>query len=236
MRKRWPVGVICVLGVVMMVVCQPVMAAERDARVGISERPKMFAVPKVPVQARQAAEKGQDTLKLLVKDDDKHAQELGFASAAEAADTKLGNPYPIVFVELEKLKQWQPGDDPKNLSDLLEPTDQVIYPLIVGNKVKSSLTVTQIGAGWRTTEWGAKERIRLLNAALDNARVAESNFLVTIPALNLDFLGDMTDGPFRVIPIRDDPRYRLMRTESVSAKDLFIKLLPEAKAHDGNPR
>lgn len=237
MRTKWLVGVICMLCVVIVVmVCQPAIAAERDARVGISERPRMFAVPRVPIQARQAAEKGKNTLIELVKDDDKHAQELGFASAAEAANTKLGNPYPVFFVALDKLKEWQPEDNSKKLLDLLEKTDQIVFPLVVGNKIKSSLTVTQIGAGWRATEWGAKERIKLLDDALDNARISEFNFLVTIPALNMDILGDTTDGPLRVIPIRDDPRYRLMRMESISAEDFFVKLLPEAKAHDGNPR
>jgi hypothetical protein len=201
-------------------VCELAIAVERHAT---------FVVPEAPIEAQRAAEKGRKTLEQLVKNDDKHAQELGLTSSAEARDTALGTPFPILFVELEKLKQFQRGEDPRNL---LEPTDEFIYPILVGGNVKSSLTVTRTPQGWRATAWGADKLIRLL----DNARVADSNFLVSIPSLNLQFIGDITEEPFKMIPILDERRYGFMRMRPLPAQEVFAKLLPEAKAHDGNPR
>ena len=192
------------------------------------------------VETTKAAKKGKQALEHLTKNDDRHARELGFSSAAEAVDTKtaLGDPLPRFLVPLNKLKAYEPGGV-NDARSLLQPANDFIYPITVGEgkDVRSSLTVTgirkdhQASLEWRTTEWGGAGIIRLL----EKHRTSTTNLLVWIPSLNRYFLGILTVEEFLIIPIIDEPRLGFTAGQSLSATDAFANLLTEAKASDGKP-
>lgn len=192
------------------------------------------------VETTKAAKKGKQALEYLTKNDDRHARELGFLSAAEAVDTKtaLGDPLPRFLVPLNKLKAYEPGGV-NDARTLLQPARDFIYPINVGEgkEVRTSLIVREIrkdhqaSPEWRTTEWGGAGIIRLL----EKHRTPTTNILVWIPSLNRYFLGILTVEEFHIIPIIDEPRLGFTAGQSLSATDAFANFLTEAKANDGKP-
>ena len=134
---------------------------------GILEEPgkvhSSFLVPEPPPEASQAAAKGKKSFGRLAKND-KIAQDLGFSTAAEAADsnTALENPFPIVRLRTDLLRTFPPDGNPTSLVVFGE---EFLYPVTVNGQVRSSLTVTRISPGstWRSTAWGSSHLIRLLD-------------------------------------------------------------------------
>ena len=90
-----------------------------------------------------------------------HAQELGFGTDPKSATIAPDiSPLLLFHVGLKSLRKFTPD---KEASDLLMFTNQLIFPVSINNKVKSSVTVRLLEAhedlknkkrGWRITRWG----------------------------------------------------------------------------------
>jgi hypothetical protein len=197
-----------------------------------------FLIPKPPPEALAAADSGKKALPRLIKNNDKHAQELGFKSAAEAADTntRLGSPLPFILLELEKFRKWDPSIDP---TSLLTPILRFLYPITVDGIPRSSLTVIRIPSSskdngvWRAVGWGAPNLIRdiAVSQAISQKEIDTSHlyFLVRIEELSRYFLAEIQNGKLVIIPLKDEPKYGFNKGIPLPAEFVFRKLLPEAE-------
>ena len=186
-------------------------------------------VPEPPPEASQAAAQGKKSFARLAKSD-KLAQELGFLSAAEAADgnTSLGTPFSIVRLRVDLLQNFPPDADP---TKIVVFGGEFIYPVTVEGQVRSSLTVTRIRSdsdpSWRPTEWGAPGLIRLLDKARKTTGVSAPSFALAIPELSRHFLGNIVGFKFWIIPLYSEPKLGLEEGVPIPAKVVFGKLVSE---------
>jgi hypothetical protein len=230
----------CIAGVLMTTILLPAGVPAKDddddigAR-GMVRQPAVFVVPEAPPEATNEARRGKQILGLLVQNDPRHAEDLGFTSVAEAADgkTELEAPFPIVRIDFGKLVAFTKSSDP---ATLLMPTGEFFYPVSVGGTVRSSLRVRKVrpnpqtGKEWRTIDWGISV-IRLLDQTKKIAGTSNSSFAVWIPELNRYFLGDIQNGKHLIIPLVNEPRSDLQfkAHTPLPAEEVFERLVPEAK-------
>ncbi|HEX8473128.1 MAG TPA: hypothetical protein VF666_03790 [Pyrinomonadaceae bacterium] len=100
--------------------------------------------------AKSAADRGLATLAKLVNEQNYRA--MGFESVAEVSTAALGEPIRVLMVKLDALRAYQPGSDP-NL--LLSDVPQSVYPVMVRDQVRSTITVSQVDAGrWTAVSFG----------------------------------------------------------------------------------
>ena len=189
--------------------------------------PSSSLVPEPPPEASQAAARGKKSFARLAKID-KVAQDLGFVSVAEAADsnTALGVPFAIDRLRVDLLRTFPPGGDPTSLVVFGE---EFIYPVTVSGQVRSSLTVTRMSpdSTWRSTAWGSSHLIRLLDQFRKSVDSSSSTFVLAIPELNRYFLGNIIGNKFLIIPLRSEPKLGLKEGVPIAAEMLFIKLVGE---------
>jgi hypothetical protein len=167
-----------------------------------------------------------------------HYKDLGFNSADEAARATLGEPFSVLMVTLEDLRRYEPGQP---ATDLLKPLEKVIYPVVVNDRVKSSIVVEKTAEGWKPTTYGRPNFIKLLTdtrskIAADNSATADGQFVVQVPALNAYFIGYQTDGKLMLASVIDDPALKLSAGRAAAAEEVFASLAPAAKAHNDLPR
>jgi hypothetical protein len=100
---------------------------------------KKQAPPKTFADAQAAATESLSTFRQLVNA--QNYKELGFESAEEVAKATLGEPIPVLVVSLNQLRQYEPGSDPNKL---LTDFNQIHYPVMVGDQVRSAILVDQV--------------------------------------------------------------------------------------------
>jgi len=199
-------------------------------------------LPASPNQATEAAKVGlRDVLQLAPSvsksaqtklEDDIYARALGFASAQEAGRAQLGRPFSIYMLNLRSLKDYAEKSRAEDLPDFSESFRQMIYPLLVDDKVKSSLTVAEDHKTkqWETTSWGSPKLIQLM----EESRQPKSNIAFFISPQNpygLRFIGENRDGKLFLSPMADIPKLNLKAGQQMSAHNLFILLKPLAKEY-----
>jgi len=161
-------------------------------------------------------------------------QQMGFDSPEEVRSAKLGPPMRQFSVGLEDLRRFETGSDPEKL---LGGADTLIFPVLTGERVRSSITLQRDSSGWRAVAFGAPAFTR---AAWDarqkvDAAAGASSFIVRVPALNLFFLGTRRDGQLMLATLADDPRLKLEKGVPVPAATVFTALVPLARAHNDLP-
>lgn len=190
----------------------------------------------IAIESKSAANASLVKLGKLVTD--KNALKMGFTAPADAKKSQLDTPLSGFMVRLDALRAYQEGDDPMKL---LQSTGQIIYPLRVEGSVRSSVTLKKQGSEWRAVSFGSPLRAKSLNGARAavvkrDRRQAAEFFEVTIPALNLNFVGHVADGKLMLTSVADVDMYDLKSTGTQPAKKVFLRLKPEAERHDGLPR
>jgi hypothetical protein len=212
-----------------------------DWDLGSSEsQPDMAASFPIPgsrsrKQADQAARQGLATLRVLVTNENFH--DLGFQSLAQARRARLGLPMGRYLVRLDELQEYAPGEDP---TPLFHREQRVIYPVRADGKTRSSVGLTHGKKGWTAAAWGGANRIRTLTAVriataqADGRNVAEY-FEVTIPALNLTFIGSRVNNQVFLTPIANSARFGFVNGVTLTAENVFTAVLPAAQSHSGLP-
>jgi hypothetical protein len=157
---------------------------------------------------------------------------MGFKSLEEAAEARLGEPLPLFYVRLDQLQEYQPGSDPEGL---LVNSERVIFPVTAKEEVRSSIVVEGAEDGWRAVDFGAPNLIGALSDVRQESGREGSDFAVWIPSLNLYFLGTRSDPGLSLTPILDDPRFEFVAGGTLSAYDVFTRLLPAARDSNGLP-
>jgi hypothetical protein len=185
-------------------------------------------------ESRAAATAGLDTLRALAV---QHFQRLGFSDPTQAAGATLSTPMVEFYVRLDSLRAYSPGANP---SALLAGGDKVVYPVVAGGSVRSSIELARTRAAWRPVAYGgatfAAALVRQRSQSIAGTNRAESEyFIVRVPALGLVFLGANSAGTFTLTPLLDDSRGRWKAGVSSPAAIIFAQLSADAKASKGLP-
>jgi hypothetical protein len=155
---------------------------------------------------------------------------------APGANAGLGDPFPIVFVRLDRLKNKESG--PGALTE--GGISKVLYPVVAGEKVAGSVEVHRADDKWEAGAFGGGALARLLTEARAGHMKAEKKkasdyFTVAIPALNQYFVATKDGDKLLLIPVLDDPTLELKAGQAQDAKDLYPRLMAAAQKHNGDP-
>jgi hypothetical protein len=170
-----------------------------------------------------------------IKNPDEYARQLGFQSAAEVADAVLGTqPLVVKRVGLTQLSRFVRGS---NIDELWDDVHAYLFPIYFKEEkegfLRSSITVTEINKQWQWTRRGSPKLISQLEkyrAQFKQSAGSSDSLLVTIPGLNLHFLGQGTGSQLVLVPLADVKigAVTLTAGQSLPASLVFEKLASEA--------
>jgi hypothetical protein len=150
-------------------------------------------------QPEQAAALALNLLQDLV--DEHNYKQLGFDSPAQLKQAMLGQPLDIYIVGLDKLRQWG-GEEGSDALVLQSKSEETVYPVLVGEQVKSTVSIFRQTAGYRPATFGNAEIARTLT----RYRQGEADFIVRVPALGMYFIGRKAGDQVVLTPVRVDSR------------------------------
>lgn len=208
------------ISALLLCVMSGVASAQTPRTSGKGERvtPQSAAAAALPTLRRAATGEG--------------ARLLGFRSAEEAAQARLGEPFVISYVPLEGLREY---DASKNPSSIILDGRRMLFPVLVGAETRTGIEVSE-KHGWHASAIGGSAIALLLEEARTAHRGSHpgsSYFAVQVPALNLYFLGVDTAGARMLIPLANDERFpRLRAGEAVGASEALAELVPAARQLD----
>jgi hypothetical protein len=163
---------------------------------------------------------------------------MGFESPGEVKAASLGTPMQVFTVRLDDLQKYEAGADPDTL---LSGGKEVTYPVLVGGKVRSSITAVEVGGNWEAVSFGGSNLAKGLSVTRDVSAESTgfapaSYFEVRVPALNLHFLAHRSDeGTLMLTPLYDDRLYGFEAGVTIPADQVFETLLPVAKEFEDAP-
>jgi hypothetical protein len=181
-------------------------------------------------QPEEAAVLAIHVLRKLV--DTENFKMLGFETLEEVNQAKLGPPLAVFNIGLEQLKGYKSGQD---VASLLTKTSESVYPVLVNDQVRSSVTIVRREGGYEPSSFGNADVVKRLMMALRKTESGTAAFIVRVPALNVYFLGSGAGGEIRLAPIIDDPRIELRAGEARPAGAILNQLVPLALAYNGLP-
>jgi hypothetical protein len=151
---------------------------------------------------------------------------LGFHSTEEAKAATLGSPILVYYVPLDKLRMYSPNADP---TSIFAGGEQLLYPVLLGQTVRSSVTLAKMNGQWMHVMSGRPIFSATIFAARENdaakTKAAQTSYVqVSVPALNLEFLGRASGSTFLLIPLRDYPSLTLRTGQSYAANAVFVRL------------
>jgi hypothetical protein len=186
----------------------------------------------IPEAADKVAATALQTFQGLVTRD--NFRQMGFDKPEDVRAARLDQPLRQFLVPLDRLRNYTPGSDP---AGLLTGGDSLLYPILVGSEVKSSIVLESGPSGWRVTSFGAPRFARFVATARSQggAGAVAGDFVVRVPALNLFFLGQRSGSDLVLVPLLEDARLPLKSGARVPAKEIFEKLVPLARAHNDLP-
>jgi hypothetical protein len=163
---------------------------------------------------------------------------MGKKEDGPGANAELGDPFPEVFIPLDRLKAKNPGG-PETLLDA--GVSKVLYPVVAGDVVSGLVEVDRVGDKWEAGAYGNAALARLLTSArADHMRKSKAKasdyYTVSVPALNQYFVATKEGDRVVLISVIDDAQLGLKAGEAVDAKDVLPKLIEAAMNHDGAPR
>jgi hypothetical protein len=185
--------------------------------------------PKNPLSQQQAADTALRVLQKLVTSQNFKA--MGFDSENEVEQSRLSTPLPVFNVGLDQIKGYDTSKDPNTL---LTASSEIVYPVTVGGRVKSSVTIVHKEQGYQPSSFGNAEIIRRLSEYRREEN-AGNEFIVRVPALNMYFLGRRAENQVLLVPIIEDPRLKLRPGEPLPAQTVLAELTPIARAYNGLP-
>ena len=174
----------------------------------------------------------QDSLNVLAKiqlpsesETELFARSLGFTSTDELPTAQLGNPLHFYEVPVGQLESFQKETDP---ATLLVDTHLLIFPLLAHGRARSTLTVAELtpDKGWRAVSRGRQKLVRLIT----QHRTSDTQFLVAITALGLQFLGDGIGNKMILTPLQDIVTLDAPAGQPIPAHKLFTLLSQDLKA------
>jgi hypothetical protein len=123
------------------------------------------------------------------------------------------------------------GGDPKAL---LIATQRVVFPVLAGGQLRSSVTVVLTNGVWKASSFGMPNVIeayasqRQLVAQQKNIPL-EAFSIVRVPALSVHFVSYESAGTVWFIPIYDDARFRFTRGTPITAAVALQRMVRRAQ-------
>lgn len=175
-------------------------------------------------QPQEAANNAMGTLQKLVNEH--NYKNLGFQNIYEVKQAQLGQPLDVYIIGLEKLKEYQTGQDP---SSLLTPSSETIYPVTVDGSVRTGVTIVHKEQGYESSSFGKADVVKRLAAY----RQSPAEFAVRIPAFNLYFVGRHVAKRVVLVPIANNPRLKVQEGEATPLEAVMDQLRPYIESYNG---
>ena len=148
--------------------------------------------PRVPEAALKSAQQAFQ-LALGATQKTQTFDAMGLRSEAESRQAVLGAPIVLQEIGYDKLVAYQPGHPPQSV---FAGPDQVLFPVMVGQRARSLITMARGGEGWRMTSYGDPDRaaaIEAAKAALQKEKAASpgqtpSYSVISVPAFQFDLV------------------------------------------------
>lgn len=179
----------------------------------------------------QAAGKALRSAKQIIAEDASQIAPLSAEPGAAAAAPALGTPKRDFFIRLDKLRGYQGG----SVEGLLTDTKQVYYPVYVGKRPASTITMVRGKAGWEMLSVGETELTQRRQDAIEKsakrfARKESEHFIVRIPALSVEFTAFRNrSGELQFASVVDNEKYGLTAGEAEDAKAVIGRIAPLAR-------
>jgi hypothetical protein len=183
--------------------------------------------------AQRAAREALSTFAQLVTP--RNAQDMGFEKPDQVRSATVGVPLPEFQIRLDDLQGYATGTNPGRL---LHETGLFLFPVLVAEQVRSSLTIQHERGGYKAVAFGAPGFIRSTSRVIGGIAGAGERrdfFLVRIPALNVFFVAYPDGGKLVFASVLDDPRFDLKSGEPLPAEKALERLVPAAREHKGLP-
>ena len=157
-------------------------------------------------------------------------RKIGFQSAAELRRATLGQPLLAHEVDLPALRGYTGQGDPTRL---LQPLDQVLYPVLVNQQVRALLTLEKNNARWTAVSFGDLAMAQLwVHARETSARASHVDpaqyFAVSIPDLHQYLVGYQAQGKLVLAPVLDTHRLEFRAGTNLEAARVLRALAPAA--------
>lgn len=175
---------------------------------------------------QEAAANSLKTFKNLITEQNFKA--MGFESMREINEAKLGDPLKVYAVPLDKLQKYQQGSDPNSL---LVDQSAFMYPIKVGDKTRSSISISKGENGWSSSNFGRPNYAKMLGRYQ-----MKNSFIVNVMSLNLSFVAERSEEGLMLTPVWDVDEFDFKAGEQMPADKVFSTILPAAIEHDGLPR
>ncbi len=183
-----------------------------------------------------AAQKGLETLAKLV--DAENFKDIGFESAEEVRSAALGTPLKVFLVGLDSLREYRKDAEP---DALLTDVQRSVYPVLVNNQVRSSITVEGKNGKWSAVSFGDAYLMKKIDQAL-KGRVASMAkqatgppTLVHVAFLNLYFVGQTWNNKLMLTTVTPLANTKFRESTTMSAAEAFDLLVPIARNYNGLP-
>jgi hypothetical protein len=183
--------------------------------------------------ARRAAREALSTFAQLVTP--RNARDMGFEKPDEVRSATVGALLPEFQIRLDELQGYTAGTNP---GGLLHESGLFLVPVLVGEQVRSSLTIQHERGAFKAVAFGAPGFILLAShviGGIAGAAERKEAFLVRIPALNVFFVAYPDGDKLLFASVLDDPRFDLKSGEPLPAEKVLERLIPAAREHKGLP-
>jgi len=149
---------------------------------------------------------------------------LGFDTPDQVQQTTLGAPLPVRDVSIGQLVHYHHG---AAASTVLSNEYERIYPLLVNNVVKSSVTIVGANQDYVPGRLGDARLIRLLARPCPQIS-APHDFVVHIPAFNLYLLAGQAGNQLMLTSVRPMTGIQVSVCAPKRAEDFLDQLVPFA--------
>ena len=184
-------------------------------------------------ETQEIASRSLDTLQKLTR---ANFKAMGFESPDEVAKSKLGDGLAVFVIGLDDLRKYTPGTDPNKL---LVAADQVIYPVMVNDQPRSSVTVEKMREKWEATSFGGSNLIKAIigarSAVVAAGAPADNLFVARVPGLNIYLIGFRTGDKLMLAPIMDDANLKFSAGKAEPGEEVLAALAPVAQRYNGLP-
>jgi hypothetical protein len=184
--------------------------------------------------ARRAARDALGTFAQLVTP--RNARDMGFEKPEEVRSATVGAPLPEYQIRLDELQGYAAGTNPGRL---LHESGLYLFPVLVGEQVRSSLSIQHERGAFKAVAFGAPAFMRRASDVVaripDAAERRAQAVLVRVPALNVFFVAYQDGEKLLFASVLDDPRFDLKAGEPLPAEKVLERLVPAAKEHKGLP-
>ena len=177
----------------------------------------------------------QEALKLLESLANEYTyKQMGFASLEEVSSAELGTPVSVFTVGYDVIRNYEENMHP-NL--LLTDLHEIIYPVVSGGQIRSSIGVMYDGKEWEYTDIGRPNFTNALFEARElhvssTGRNHEDFFMVNFPALYITLIAyRLEDGSTEMAVVHGSDLTGLKTNELLPGNKVFAAIAAYAKEH-----